>query len=113
MRNKTQILFRIIVINWIVITIISMFNPYSHAGSINSIKDLLLITWIGFTVVGAFCLMIYMFYHWNISSFINQTTKMIWLIILLLGFPLYLLGPITYYYIVYEKKTGLYPSSVV
>jgi hypothetical protein len=104
-----KLLSRVIVLNLIISFIVGFFiSPFSVSmEATNTVGDWALLLYGAFTVLGIFFWLFYMFWHWGMSSFISRTHKKLWFVVLLVGIPIYLLGPIVYYICVYEMRKGL------
>lgn len=104
-----KLLSRIIVLNLIISLIVGFYiSPFSvFTEDANTVGDWVLLLYGAFTVLGIFFWLFYMFWHWGMSSFISRRHKKLWFAVLLVGIPIYLLGPIVYYFCVYEMEKGI------
>ena len=107
-----RVFCRVSMINMVVIYIIAFFSPFSISMGESDLTaaETLIVIWAGLSLILGFIWWACMFYHWGVSQFRSKTTKVTWLPILLIGTALYLIGPVLYYLVVFEKGIGLRKS---
>jgi hypothetical protein len=106
MRITLRIMVSIVLLGHV--TYFSLHTPTSiPAISIFSARDWLILACVVIYGFSYFALWIYLFHHWGISEFEQRRTKNIWFWIIFLGGFLYLIGPLTYYFVVVEMRKGL------
>ena len=72
-----------------------------------NIQEVLFVLWVTTSLVGGFWFLGYVFYHWGTRQFVSKKTKTTWFWILLIGLPIYLIGPLAYYLLVCELDKGI------
>lgn len=104
-----RIFARIIVVNMIAsFIVVNYYLPPLELSlvEIGSWREVVIILWSLFTVFGTLIWWLYLFWHLAKNDFLNNLYKPIWLVILIIGTILFMLGPIFYYIYVVEFGKG-------
>ena len=99
---------RVMLCNYLFAVIVSMYVTYSVAKPFSemSATDWMFGAWVIISLICLIIFWVYMFYHWGTTCFRSARLKKVWFIVILIGGPIYLIGPIAYYIAVYEMKMG-------
>ena len=104
-----KIFSRIVLVNLAIGYFMAFFRPivFSKSSIDMSLSEWLIFSWIVLSTLFGLFWWCFMFYHWGVSQFKSRAIKVCWFWALLLGTMLYLIGPILYYIIVFERGKGL------
>jgi len=103
-----KIFSRIIILNFIACFTVATFFPFSYSKTSKEMQtsDVVLFVWVALSILGTFCWVAYVFYHWGTNQFKSNTIKRIWFWVILIGAMLSLIGPIVYHIVVIELGKG-------
>lgn len=107
-RKYIRIITANVFLSFMLLRVLFFFNinEVNYTDFENPVFRFLFLAWVLFIIFGTFFWLFYFFWHWKISDFENGSQKTLWLVVLILGFPLFFIGHFAYYIWVYELKRG-------
>jgi len=99
-----------VVIVYLVSLTIRLLFPYESFSGLHSdatAKDLLIIAWEWLSILLIVSWWGYTFYHWKNTIFNNPKTRKTWLVSLIIGSFLFMIGHLAYYFMIIESGNGI------
>lgn len=98
-----------VIVYFLTITIHLLFpyESYSGAHADATIKDIMIIAWEWLAILLMLGWWGYTFYHWKNAKFETPKLRKTWLVSLIIGSFLYMIGHLAYYFLIIESEKGI------